>query len=370
MGGGVHHQVGQRALDRVGAHHRHQPRIGVELDLRARTARALADLGQQRGQRRRLGVLARLPASEGQVLVDHVLHLGHVAAHGADAFARPGQRQFQLEAREGGAQVVADRGQERRALVDVALDAALHSDEGVGRLAHLGGPVRTEVGHVDPAPERFGGGRQALDGAHLVPDEQHGHRREQQGGPRQPHDEGPGLGGHGPVAGRQHPQHPVRELDTDVDVGGVAGGVEPDRPVQALGQGPAEGAVHLSGEEGPPGLGGQRLAGLEGQGQVHVALGLLLQAHEVDCAGIGLVALGQIGDVAGEAVGQAVGHRLPVRVEEGPGHRRLHQGDRQDDDQQGAAEQGARHQALQLARPEHAPDAPQARGGHQSGASM
>ncbi len=127
--------------------------------------------------------------------------------------------------------------------------------------------------------------------------------------------------------------------------------------------------VDLGGEEGPPLLRRQGLAGLEGDRQLHVALGLLLQSREVGRARIGDVALGDVGDVAGKARGETIGHRLPVGVEEGPGHRRLHQGDRQHDDQQRSAEQRARQPALEQRRPQHPADAAQARS-HQSGASM
>ena len=44
-------------------------------------------------------------------------------------------------------QVVADAGEHRRALLDLALDALLHVVEGDGRLAHLAGAARREIGH-------------------------------------------------------------------------------------------------------------------------------------------------------------------------------------------------------------------------------
>jgi hypothetical protein len=63
--------------------------------------------------------------------------------------------QGQLQAGERGAQVVAHRGQQGGALLDVALDAAAHGQEGGGGLAHLLGPVRLEGRAVVAAPERL-----------------------------------------------------------------------------------------------------------------------------------------------------------------------------------------------------------------------
>ena len=182
--------------------------------------------------------LASFAAGEGEVFVDHV-SISASPLHLLQPRAGLGQRQFQLQAGEGGAQVVADRGQKGGALVDVALDARLHVEEGLGGLAHLARAVRPEARDLGPLAESLGGGGETLDGAHLVADEQYGDGGQQEGCARQPHDEGAGLGGEGAVAGRQHPQHPLWQLHPDVDIGRVAGGVVPEGPVQPLGQGVA-----------------------------------------------------------------------------------------------------------------------------------
>ena len=83
-----------------------------------------------------------------------------------------GQRQLQLQPRERRAQVVADRGQQGGALVDVALDALLHGEEGVAGLPHLARAVGLERRTSRALAEGLRRGRQPLDGAHLVADEQ------------------------------------------------------------------------------------------------------------------------------------------------------------------------------------------------------
>ncbi len=148
--GGVHHQVGERALDGVGAHGGGQPGVGVDrTSAPARTAPSLTSpsSGADVDALQRLAALA---AGEGQVLVDHVLHLGEVALHRLDPRAGLGQRQLQLQPGERGAQVVADRGQQGGALVDVALDAVLHGQERLAGLPHLARAVGLER-HVGAA---------------------------------------------------------------------------------------------------------------------------------------------------------------------------------------------------------------------------
>jgi hypothetical protein len=100
-----------------------------------------------------------------------VLHLGEVALHRLDPRPGLGQGQLELQPGERGAQVVADRGQQGGALVDVALDAGLHGQEGGGGLPHLPRAVGPE-GDVGALAEGLGRGRQPLDRAHLVADEQ------------------------------------------------------------------------------------------------------------------------------------------------------------------------------------------------------
>ena len=62
---------------------------------------------------------------------------------------------------------------------------------------------------------------------------------------------------------------------------------------------------------------------------------------------LGLIEPDHHGDIAGHPLGQATGHGFPMFLEEGPGHGHLHQGHRQDDDQQGPGKQALGQETAQ-----------------------
>ena len=95
-----------------------------------------------------------------------------------------------------------------------------------------------------PLPKASAADGQALDGPHLVADEEDGDAGEEHAGQRQPDDEDVAVGGEHPVLGRDDADHALRNLEPDVDVGGIARGVEPERPADALGERLGERAVH------------------------------------------------------------------------------------------------------------------------------
>jgi hypothetical protein len=288
-------------------------------------------------------------ARERQVLVDHVLHVGDVLLHRLLALGRARQGQLQLQPGEGRAQVVADGGQKRRALVDVALDALAHVEEGPRRLSNLACAVRLE-GHVRALAEGLRRRRQPLDGPHLVADEEDGHRGQQDGGAGQPQDEDVRPAGRGPVYRRDHPQDALVHLHPHVHVGGIARGVEPEGVVEPVLERSLERAVQSPEAEQREALARREGAVLlQHDGQVQRPLGPGRDAPEL--ARVLLIAFHRPGDVAGEPLAQAARHRLPVGVEEDPGHRRLHEGDRQDDDQQRPAVERRRQPALQPKAP-------------------
>ena len=107
---------------------------------------------------------------------------------------------LQLQPGERRAQVVADGGQKDGPLVDMALDAAPHVEEGLTGLAHLAGAVRLEA-RVVALAKGVRGLRQSFDGAHLISDEQDRHAGEHQRRHRQPQDEDVPPRGEGPVPG-------------------------------------------------------------------------------------------------------------------------------------------------------------------------
>ena len=130
---------------------------------------------------------------------------------------------------------MADRGQQRGALFDVPLDAAAHVEEGCGRTPHLLGTVRLEGRDIGTATEGFCGIGQALDGTHLIADEQDRDSRQQHRSQGHPEHEDVALGGEGALSRCQHAHHPAGHADTDIDIGRIAGGIEPEWRVQPFG---------------------------------------------------------------------------------------------------------------------------------------
>ena len=77
------------------------------------------DLADQAAEIGRLGLLLALAAREGEVGVDHALHVGDVGFEAGDGgLAVAEHREFQLHARQRRAQIVADAGQHLGALGD------------------------------------------------------------------------------------------------------------------------------------------------------------------------------------------------------------------------------------------------------------
>ena len=98
-------------------------------------------------------------------------HLVDVLLHRLDLGAVAEQRQLELEAGQHGAQVVRHAGQHRGALLDRALDARLHLDEGLRGAAHLARAARPEVRHLAALAEALGGVGEPQDRPDLVAQE-------------------------------------------------------------------------------------------------------------------------------------------------------------------------------------------------------
>ena len=127
------------------------------------------------------------------------------------------QRELELEAGEHGAQVVRDAGQHGGALVDGALDARLHLDEGGGRAPHLARAARAEVRHVAALAEALDRLGEPQDRPDLVAQEQDRDGEQHQRGADHPQQEDFGVRRIGGVAAREHPHDRVVELDADLD---------------------------------------------------------------------------------------------------------------------------------------------------------
>jgi len=102
----IGHQIGQRALDRVGPNPGGETIGRVGRDPRPRARGAGRDALDQRRQRHRLDRLTAFAAREVEILVDHMLHLGQIGLHRLDSRARLGKRQLEFQPRERGAKIV------------------------------------------------------------------------------------------------------------------------------------------------------------------------------------------------------------------------------------------------------------------------
>ena len=157
---------------------------------RSASARRPSRIAPQIGQ---LGRLAGVAAREGEIALEHALHLVDVLLHRLDLgrFVDDGERQ--LEAGEHGAQIVADAVEHRRALLGGAFDAPLHLDEGVAGLAHLARAARMEldVAALAEILRRVG---EPEDRPDLVAQEQDRDRHQHQRGAEHPEDEDVDVG--------------------------------------------------------------------------------------------------------------------------------------------------------------------------------
>ena len=174
--------------------------------------------------------LAAVAAREREIGLQHAGHLVDVLAHAVDLGAVADQRQFELEAGQDGAQIVADAGQHRGALLDRALDARFHLQEGLRGAAHFARAAGTEVRRLAALAETFGGVGQPQDRLDLVAQEQHRDDQQDRRGPQHPEDEDLRIRRIGGAALREDPHHGVVELDADFHQVGAADGVDPERP--------------------------------------------------------------------------------------------------------------------------------------------
>ena len=174
-------------------------------------------------------LLAGVAAREGEIALEHAAHLVDVLLEGLDLGRLLDDGERQLEARQDGAQVVADAVQHGGALLDGALDAPLHLDEGVAGLAHLARAARPEldVAALAEALRRLG---EAQDRPDLVAQEQDGDAEQHQRGADHPEEEDVRVRRVGLAAPRDHAHDAFVELDADLDEVRAADRVGPERP--------------------------------------------------------------------------------------------------------------------------------------------
>ncbi len=235
-----------------------------------------------------------------------------------------------------------DAGQHVGPLGHEARDAALHGVEGVGGLAHLARALGLDGAGVAAEAEILRRLGQPANRAHLVLHEQHRDEREQDGGAHHPQHEDDEGGREQALARRLHAQDALRELDADDDGGGVGRPVRVEGERRALAQRLLEVALERQ----------QRAPGRAGGGRVHARAGLeaereaeapvaLAQDERAAILARRLDQVGDEGDVAGEARGEAAGDDIEVAAIEQLERDGLERHERQQHDEHGAAEQPA-----------------------------
>ena len=182
-GGGVGHQIGETALERLRLGRQGLHDVAGEGHLPPHVGELLAHLVEQRVQvegGRRLAVLDA--AEQRQRLADHGLHLVELAAdallHGRIVECLD----LQPQPRQRGLQVMRHRGQHPGATVEVAPQAVLHGVEGACRLAQLARTALAQLRRARIAANAVCGARQLRQrpGDVACRDVQHGHQDQQQ----------------------------------------------------------------------------------------------------------------------------------------------------------------------------------------------
>ena len=131
----------------------------------------LVEHGGHVGRRR---LLAEIAARECQIGFEHRRHFVDVFLDRVHFRTVAEQRELELEARQDGAQIVRHPGQHGGALLDRALDADFHFQEGGGGAAHFACAARAEIRNLAALAERLGGVGQPHDRPDLVAQEQNG----------------------------------------------------------------------------------------------------------------------------------------------------------------------------------------------------
>ena len=98
-------------------------------------------------------VLLDLAAGEVHIAVQHRLHVVDVAIEAMQIGLVLGEGQLKLEAGEDGAEVMADAGEHRGALLDLPFDSFAHLDEGKAGAPDLVGAARTKLSGFCPLPK-------------------------------------------------------------------------------------------------------------------------------------------------------------------------------------------------------------------------
>ena len=339
---GVADKIGETALERGRANR--DVWLAVEIDARRMTVPFGVgfQIVQKRGDVGRPRLLAHVAARKGEISLEHSRHLVDVLLDGVDFGAVAEQGEFKLKARQNGAQIVRHAGQHRGALLDGALDACFHFQEGRGSPADFPRAARPEVRRLAALAEGFGGVGQADDRANLIAQEGNRNGEHDQRSRDHPKQKDPGIRIVDIGAAGEHPHHRVVELNADFHDVGTADGVDPEWQADLFADFVRQRAVKLREEWFRAGR--RQLASR--QEIDHEAESVLRNASKLRVVGVlrkCLVDVDEGGDFLRDCRGQIGRHQIPVPLQEEERDDRLQHDHGHDDDQERTGIKPFRH---------------------------
>ncbi len=258
------------------------------------------------------------------------------------------QSEFELKARQDGAQIVRDAGEHGGALLDGAFDAALHLQERGRGAAHLARAARAEILRLAALAEGFRRVGEPHDRPDLVAQEGDRDRQHDQRRRHHPDQEDPRIRIVDVGARREDAHDRAGKLDADFHDRGAADGVDPERQADLLADIVGQRLVELIEERLWPGR--RQLAA--GDEIDHEAEPVLRDAAELRMIGIlreGLIDVDQGGDFLRHRRRQIIRHQIPVPLQEQQRDHRLQHHHGHDDDQQRTGIKPLRHHRFEPA---------------------
>src|SRR5438270_7165 len=224
----VGNEIGDTAFERIRAHRYDGIAAERHLCILSFVSEFLLHLFQQRGDVAWHRGLAAVAAREGEIGLDHALHLVEIFLHRPRLGRVADYRERKTEARKHGSQIVTDAVEHRRALLDCAFDAALHLDEGVTGLPDFTRALRPEI-DLPAFAEGLGGACETQNRFDLIAQESDRYKNQDERRAKHPHDEYVGIRSIGLTAMGDDAHHRVIELDAYFDEIGAAHRIQPER---------------------------------------------------------------------------------------------------------------------------------------------
>ena len=164
-------EIGEAALERRRTHGDFRPSLKCDCGAMTMALAVGFKLFEHRGHVGRRRLLTHVAAREGEIGLEHARHLIDVSRHRLDLGTVAKEGKFKLKARENGAQVMRHAGQHGGALLDRALNTALHFEKRGGGATDFARAARPEIRHFAALAEGFRGIGKPHDRADLVAQE-------------------------------------------------------------------------------------------------------------------------------------------------------------------------------------------------------